>query len=264
MKKTAPFPEMVVVNTYGKQIAAYYDPDMTIQMDDPFPITDFAMDQSNTIPGAEAIYTIKFSVDAGLPPSTAIRIETPSSVDVIDSSHKCYVNLYRKRSRVCDFVGNAMIDITGAFTYLGRRNYSDTVEVVFAAENPSNTNIDDLSLSLEVYLDNTFRYKIAEIDEGLAPSFECEWPCRTCSPRDATNCESCFKGRTEREFLQEDRGTGKLTCVDQCLSGYTFDKSDPSKVCFPCDEPCATCRGRLWHTARFRIRKGLAQVRCPE
>ena len=36
--------------------------------------------------------------------------------------------------------------------------------------------------------------------------------------------------------------TGKNTCVAGCLSGYTFDKTDPAKICFPCDESCATCR----------------------
>ena len=85
-----------------------------------------------------------------------------------------------------------MIEITGAFTYLGRSNYSDTVEIVFSAENPSNTNIDDLSINLEVYLDNSFMYKIAEIEEGLAPSFDCEWPCKTCSLSDPSDCQSCF------------------------------------------------------------------------
>ena len=139
------------------------------------------MSQSDTTPGESATYTIRFSIDAGLPASTAMRVETPSTVDIVRSSTKCYVNLTRKRSNVCDFVGNEIIEITGAFTYLGGRNYTDTVEIVFQAENPSNTNNDNLSLNLEVYLDNRFMYKIAEIEEGLAPSFQCEWPCLTCS-----------------------------------------------------------------------------------
>ena len=172
-----------------------------------------------------------------------MRVETPSSVDVVRSNHNCYVNLNRKRSNVCDFVGREIIEITGAFTQIGYRgNYTDTVEIVFLAENPSRTNNDELSLNLEVYLDHRFLYKIAEIEDGLTPTFECEWPCKTCSPADSLDCQSCFEGRTEREFLQEDRETGTNTCVGQCNNGYTFDKYATHKVCFPCDESCAMCR----------------------
>ena len=127
MQKTDPFPEMKVVSRYGNEVSKYYDKYLTIEMEDPLIIRDFSMSQSNTIAGEEAVYTINFSIDAGLPATTAMRVTTPSSVDVVRTNHKCYVNLSRKRSNVCDFNGKEVIEITGAFTYLGSGNYSQTV-----------------------------------------------------------------------------------------------------------------------------------------
>jgi hypothetical protein len=83
LKETDAFPEIIVEAGDGGQVASYYDATLTIQMDDPLQIADFSFSQSNSIPGKEATYTIRFSVEAGLPPSTAMRIETPKSVDVV-------------------------------------------------------------------------------------------------------------------------------------------------------------------------------------
>ena len=186
-------------------------------MEEPLEIKDLTLSQSNTVPGEEATYVLRFSIEEGLPSTTAIRIETPPSVDIVRSRGDCYVNLSRKRTNVCKFDGAGVIEITKAFSYLGSSgNYTEKIEVVFLAENPTNTNNDNLQIYVEVYLDKKFLYKIAEVEEGLSPTFECEWPCKTCSQFNPFDCQSCFKGRTEREFLQEDRVTGQNTCISQC------------------------------------------------
>ena len=74
-------------------------------------IDDFSLSQTNSIPGEEATYTIRFSIDAGLPATTSMRIEVPASVDIQRNNNDCYVNLSRRRSNVCDFVGTDVIEI---------------------------------------------------------------------------------------------------------------------------------------------------------
>lgn len=72
-----------------------------------------------------------------------MRVETPKSVDVVRTNSKCYVNLSRRRNNKCDFVGDDVIEIIGAFAYL-TDDFDDTVAINFQAENPSNTYTDDL------------------------------------------------------------------------------------------------------------------------
>ena len=49
--------------------------------------------------------------------------------------------------------------------------YYKEVKIVFKAINPVSNFLKGVQLQLEISLDNTFKYPIATIDGGLAPSF---------------------------------------------------------------------------------------------
>lgn len=113
---------------------------------------------------------------------------------------------------------------------------------MFSAYNPPSNFYQGVELTLEIFLTDQFFYPIAEIEGGLIPSFECNYPCETCNPYDPSDCESCPEGPFgTKEFLQVDPQTNKKTCKTECDLGYTFDR-DEAKICLPCDPSCATCR----------------------
>ena len=132
-----------------------------------------------------------------------------------------------------------MID-RGLAYFKGGYYYGD-VKIVFKAINPRSNFYQGVQFNLEISLDNTYKYTIASLEGGLAPSFECNYPCLSCSINDPNDCESCSEGANEKDFLQPDRITGKRTCKTQCDIGYTFDRT-VSKQCLPCDVSCETCR----------------------
>lgn len=141
----------------------------------------------------------------------------------------------------CSYEGSDILSIDRGLAYFQGGYYYGDVKIVFKAINPLSNFFQGVEFQLEISLDNTFKYAIAAIDGGLAPSFECNYPCISCSPNDPDDCESCPEGAREKEYLQADRVTGKKTCKTQCDLGYTFDRS-VSKTCLGCDPSCQTCR----------------------
>ena len=83
---------------------------------------------------------------------------------------------------------------------------------------------------------------MSQIDGGVEPVFDCKYPCKSCSPFNKSDCETCFTGLAKPKYLQPDRVTGEKTCKQQCDLGYTFDIKSIDYQCFPCDKTCATCR----------------------
>ena len=75
--------------------------------------------------------------------------------------------------------------------------------MVFDAFNPRTNKDLGLAIKVELYLDDTFLYKMAEIQGGVEPVFDCKSPCASCSPFDMSDCESCLTGSLERyKYLQ--------------------------------------------------------------
>lgn len=109
------------------------------------------------------------------------------------------------------------------------------------ARNPPSNFYKGVELVLEISLDERFMYPISSIEGGLKASFECNYPCISCNPNDPDDCESCAEGPGTKDFLQEDKFTGRKTCKTLCDLGYTWDSS-VSRTCFPCDPSCNTCR----------------------
>ena len=98
------------------------------------------------------------------------------------------------------------------FNNYGTSGFFGDVELVFDVLNP-NTNKDlDLALKVELFLDNSYQYQMAEIQGGVEPVFNCKYPCDTCSPFDKTDCETCPSGIGEPKYLQADRVSGIRTC----------------------------------------------------
>lgn len=80
------------------------------------------------------------------------------------------------RQNVCTFEDQTTIKIANAFSDQFV-NYSGPVEIHFSAVNPSDNSDTSLSLSMTIYDDKSFTYKVDEIAKGLNPSFMCTYPC---------------------------------------------------------------------------------------
>ena len=125
---------------------------------------------------------------------------------------------------------------------MGANSYTGDIYVTFKVQNPDSNKDEGVFLEVELYYSEAMKYKISQIKEAyLMPSFECKYPCETCSPFDPFDCLTCPQGRNKLEFLQVDVDTGKRTCVSQCDPGFTYDFR-AEKTCFPCDSSCETCR----------------------
>lgn len=71
-------------------------------------------------------------------------------------------------------------------------------------------------------------YGIDELDTGLFPSVDCEYPCRECLVDNRRHCTSCLtmiKGAPI--FLHTKINTDYQTCVDTCpaANGFTSNGS---------------------------------------
>ena len=93
-------------------------------------------------------------------------------------------------------------------------DYFGAITIVFKAVNPPSNFFKGIEIQVEISLDESFKWPIASIDGGLKPSFECNYPCISCNPNDPSDCESCPEGARERQFLQENKFTGKKTCME--------------------------------------------------
>jgi hypothetical protein len=126
---------------------------------------------------------------------------------------KCYVLVGSRKKKSCRYRGTDVILLEKAFSQHSYNGYYGEIEVVFDAYNPRTNKDLGLSIKVELYLDNSFLYKMAEIQGGVEPVFDCNFPCASCSPFDMSDCESCSTGQFERyKYLQKDRETGIKTC----------------------------------------------------
>ena len=147
-----------------------------------------------------------------------------------------------RQDRVCTFSGNRLIKIKNAFIDNGSANYEGEVQISFEAINPDDNERQDETLSMTIFSDSTFEYKIDLIEGGLAPYFVCGYPCLTCDLNNSNQCTSCPKGRYDPKYLQTDVTTGLATCKTSCELGYTYDNKAEQFVCERCDITCQTCR----------------------
>lgn len=97
---------------------------------------------------------------------------------------------------------------------MGSADYTGPVMMVFKAINPPSNFFQGVEIVVEISLDKSWKFPIASIQGGLSASFECNYPCMSCSPYDPDDCESCSEGGSrDRQFLQENVFTKKKTCV---------------------------------------------------
>ena len=93
------------------------------------------------------------------------------------------------------------------------------------------------SFVVESFDDNTRTYKIDRVDSGLAPSLECNAPCKTCVVGNKSQCTSCFT--SEPSITQKYYVADTNTCVNSCPSGYSQDNT--AFTCTRCNTNCKEC-----------------------
>ena len=241
-KPTKPFSGIRLVSQYNFEIATYSDPRLVVTTNKLAKIKDFDFKQSEMAAGQESFFLITLQPGSRLPHTAAFKITAPREIEIVRADYNdCYIQTQRTVKGQCRYEGTDQLVLTRGLAYFRGGYYYGDVKIVFKARNPQSNFYQGVQFKLEISLDDSFDYPIAMLDGGLAPSFECNYPCITCSPNDPDDCESCPTGRGEKNFLQEDRYTGKKTCKAQCDLGYTFDRS-VSTTCLPCDPSCATCR----------------------
>lgn len=108
--------------------------------------------------------------------------------------------------------------------------------------NPYSNKEDFDSFQVFTFTDSQQTYRIDKLVEGLKPKLKCEFPCKTCSDTDSSNCLSCWNdGSSSYKYFFVDEITGKGQCLEQCKDGFSHNNS-PDFVCERCDPTCATCK----------------------
>ena len=69
--------------------------------------------------------------------------------------------------------------------------------VMNSITNPSTSNV-NLSFTLTSYTDSSYTYSVDTITSGLVPSFNCAYPCLTCSSFSA--CTSCITNSSSEPY----------------------------------------------------------------
>lgn len=137
-----------------------------------------------------------------MPSTTAIKVKTPQEIDIYDGdNNNCYIDSTKVVKNKCYYSGDHILEYRRGLNHLGNRDYTGQITLVFEAINPPSNFYEGLNMIVEISLDDTFKYPIASIETGLATSFECNYPCISCSPNDPDNCESCPEGAREMQFL---------------------------------------------------------------
>ena len=151
--------------------------------------------QSNLDAGQEAFYLIKLQPGSRLPHTAAFKITAPREIEIVRADYDdCFVETQRVVKGQCNYEGSDTLKIDQGLAYFRGGYYYGEVKIVFKAINAQSNFFQGVEFQLEISLDNTFKYPIAAIDGGLAPSFECNYPCISCNPNDPDDCESCPEG----------------------------------------------------------------------
>jgi len=180
-------------------VAQYSDYGLVIETSIKSSIKNLSMSQSNLYPGEEAFYTIQLYPDSRLPSTTAFKIKTPREIEIVRAeSEDCYIDSSRKVKNVCYYSGTNTLEIQKGLRHISGQDYYGQITIVFKAFNPPSNFYEGIELVLEISLDETWNFPIASIEGGLSASFECNYPCMSCSPFDANNCESCPEGNREK------------------------------------------------------------------
>ena len=174
--------------------------------------------------GQEAFYTITLNPETRLPSTTAFKITMPREIELIDADvNDCYIDTSKVIKNRCYYSDSDTLEIRNGMYHFKSSDYFGSVRIVFVARNPPSNFYTGIELILEISLDSTFKYPIASIEGGLTTSFECNYPCISCSGNNPDDCESCGTGLGERSFLQTFKETGVSTCKAQCDEGFTWD-----------------------------------------
>lgn len=72
-----------------------------------------------------------------------------------------------------------------------------TVEKDYLVNLQENSDNTPQSFKIAIYTDQTQDYILDELTDGMEPQLECQFPCKSCSTTDRSQCLSCY---TESEF----------------------------------------------------------------
>ena len=112
------------------------------------------------------------------------------------SRFDCYMVTNKKVYGVCVQQENDIVDLRGGLAHMGANSYTGDIYVTFKVQNPDSNKDEGVFLEVELYYSEAMQYKISQIKGAyLMPSFECKYPCETCSPFDAFDCQTCPQGR---------------------------------------------------------------------
>ena len=192
LKPSSTFTDIRIISAFNFEIATFEDPTLLIQTQWLAEVEEFKLTQSEIGAGKESLYTIELKPGSRLPHTTAFKITAPKEIEIARASYDdCYVETQRVVKGRCSYEGTDILKIDRGLAYFRGGYYYGDVKIVFKAINPRSNLNQNVNLKLDISLDNSYKWTIASIDGGLAPSFECNYPCLSCSANDPDDCESC-------------------------------------------------------------------------